>query len=100
MLYSQDEIQYWHHFDFDYSIIKSCYAKDWSACAELDDCSFHLTAVENPGAINLRSLIIGKYEPAFMDEGKSDHIQGVRNSLKSRTASLKSLLKSQISADL
>ena len=55
-------------------IIVTCsFAKDRPTCAKLDTCSCYLTGVENPGIINLYSLVNGKHEPAFIVEGKSNH---------------------------
>ena len=49
------------------------FAKDWPIYTKLDACSCHLTGVENPGIINLHSLVNGKHEPAFIIERKSNH---------------------------
>jgi len=54
-------------------IVPYSFTKDLPTCTKLDACSCYLTGVENPGIINLHSLINGKHKPAFIVEGKSDY---------------------------
>ena len=42
--------------------------KEFAVCAEIDRCSCNLTGVEQPGVIDLHSLVNGKREPTFVTQ--------------------------------
>ncbi|XP_065887873.1 uncharacterized protein [Dysidea avara] len=46
--------------------------KDEPTCVKIDECSCNLTGVEQPGVIDLHSLVSGEHEPTFMVEAKSE----------------------------
>ncbi|XP_065886711.1 uncharacterized protein [Dysidea avara] len=46
--------------------------KEKPSCVKIDECSCHLTGVEQPGVIDLHSLVSGKHEPTFVIEVKSE----------------------------
>ncbi|XP_065888311.1 uncharacterized protein [Dysidea avara] len=41
-------------------------------CVKIDECSCHLTGVEQPGVIDLHSLVSGEHEPTFTIQAKSE----------------------------
>ena len=41
-------------------------------CIKIDDCSCRLKNVQDPGLINLHSLVSDNHEPRFVTEGKSE----------------------------
>ena len=46
--------------------------KDEPTCVKIDQCSCHLTGVEQPGVIDLHSLVSGEPFPAFTIQAKSE----------------------------
>ena len=40
--------------------------KDFAVCGQIERCTCNLTGVEQPGVINLHSLVSSKHEPAFV----------------------------------
>ena len=58
-------------------IISTCsYAvsktEDEPMCVKIDECSCHLTGVEQPGVIDLHSLVSGEHKPTFTIQAKSE----------------------------
>ncbi|XP_065887819.1 uncharacterized protein [Dysidea avara] len=47
--------------------------KDEPTCVKIDECSCRLTGVEQPGDIDLHSLVSGNHEPAFVAQGEYYH---------------------------
>ncbi|XP_065888150.1 uncharacterized protein [Dysidea avara] len=49
------------------------HVKDEPVCIKTDECSCHLTGVEQPGVIDLHSLVSGEPKPAFIIVAESEH---------------------------
>ena len=45
---------------------------DAQTCVKIDECSCHLTGVEQTGVIDLHSLVSGEHEPTFTIRAKSE----------------------------
>ena len=52
--------------------------KDFSICGQIDRCSCNLTGVEQPGVIDLHSLVSGKCEPTFVTQVGTTTILTIR----------------------
>ena len=59
--------------------------EDKPMCVKIDECSCHLTGVEQPGLIDLHSLVSGEHEPTFTVEAKSEQTNLTYSSLYKRT---------------